>query len=203
MTTSRDRRTVARRLLAAALGMLLSGCSFMSVQRPRSPAVTEDPRMPDTCTTSNQAAVADTVLAGVGLVAGYIWLLSEVVKGTDCIETSTSTCNSGNPAPGLGVMAAGGVFAGSAIYGWVSAAQCRHRVVAGSRCASGDIAACQRLKPGWVPPPGWRAGPTLEPRPVPMPPPAPPAPPAPGSQEWTQEPPPQPGAPPPPPPNPR
>jgi hypothetical protein len=183
MTYPRDRATLARWLLAAALGMVVSGCSFVSVQRPRSPAAVDDPRVLDTCTTSSGAPIADTVLAGVGLVAGYVATMVALVDEAYCIDRATSSCHSGNPASGLAVMGTGLIFAGSAIYGYVSTAKCRHRVVAGGRCAYGDFNACQKLKPGWLPPPGWRAGAIFEPSP-----PTPPAAPAPSSQEWTQEP---------------
>ena len=161
MMNSRIRPTAPRRLLVAALGVLMSGCSFMSVQRPRPPAAIEDPRVADTCTASSQTAIADTVLGAAGLVAGYALMVSAVLE---CNETATGYCESGNPLPGLAIMGAGGVFAGSAIYGYVSAAQCRRHVVASGRCANGDLGACNRLKPDWAPPAGWRAGPTLEPR---------------------------------------
>ncbi len=188
MTTSRHRPKVARRLLAAALAMLVSGCSFVSVQRARPPQAVEDPRLVDTCTTSRQAPVADTVLGAAALVAGYAMILSEAVKHQDCLDShpySSSSCDDvGNPLPGLGVALAALPFTGSAIYGYTTTAQCRRKVTAGGRCQNGDLAACQKVKPGWAPPPGWRAGATLEPRPTPVP----------SAPEWTQEPPP-PGAP--------
>ncbi len=186
MTTSRERPAVARRLLAAALGVLMSGCSFVSVQRPRPPLAVEDPTVLDTCTTSSQAPIADTVLGAAGLVAGYVAMLVSLADDFDCVETTTSTCDSGSPAPALALFGAGALYAGSAVYGYVSTAQCRRRVVAGGRCANGDVGACLRLSPGWAPPPGWRAGPTLAPRPLPASSTAP----APSPAEWTEIPPP-------------
>jgi len=208
MTTLRERPTVARRLLAAALAGLMSGCSFVSVQRHRPPAAVDDPGIPDTCTTSSQAAVADTVIGAAALVGGYIAMIVSVMDDIDnCWESSSTTCDEdhGSPGTGLAIMGAGAVYAGSAVYGYVSTAQCRRRVVAGGRCANGDLGACQKVKPGWAPPSGWRAGPTLAPRPVPewpepaaaptpAPPSAAPAPtppqgaPAPSTSEWTHEP---------------
>ena len=196
MTTLRERRALGRGLAGPALAVLFSGCSFVSVQRARPPQAVEDPRVLDTCTTSKQAAVADTVIGAAALVAGYAMILSEAVKHQDCLDShpySSSSCDGvGNPLPGVAVLGGSLAFAGSAVYGYTTTAQCRRKVTTGGRCQNGDLAACQKLKPGWVPPPGWRAGPTLEPRPMPTPPaPAgspPAATPAPGSPEWTQEP---------------
>ncbi len=205
MKTSPERPALRRGVIASVVAVLASGCSFVSVQRARPPQAVEDPRVLDTCTTSRSAAVADTVIGAAALVAGYAMILNEAVKHQDCLDShpySSSTCDSvGNPLPGLAVMGGSLAFAGSAIYGYTVTAQCRRKITAGGRCQNGDLGACQKLKPGWVPPPGWRAGPTLEPRPVEPPPAAPPPPaatPAPGSQEWTQEPQ-QPGQAPPPP----
>jgi len=177
MTDWRD-GTVRGPLLAATLGILVSGCSFASVQRPRPPAAVQDPRVLDTCTASSAPPIADTVLGGVGLVAGYVATVVALLDETSCVDSTTSSCHSGSVAPGLAMMAAGAVFAGSAVYGYVSTAQCRRRVVVGGRCANGDLNACQKLKPGWVPPPGWRAGAILEPK----------TPPAPSSEGWIHEP---------------
>ena len=186
MTTLGNRATVMRRLLAASLVMLVSGCSFVSVQRPRPPDAVDDPRVPDTCTTSSQAPIGDTILGGAGLVVGYVATLVALMGNVDCVDTATSSCRSGNPAPGLAIMGAGALFAGSAIYGYISTAKCRHRVVASGRCANGDLISCQKLKPGWAPT-SWSAGANLKPRPSP-PSPTIPAPAAPSSEEWTEEP---------------
>jgi hypothetical protein len=198
MTISRVRSTVGRRLLAAALSTLVSGCAFVSVQRHRPPAAVEDPGAPDTCTTSSGAAVADTVIGAAALVGGYIAMIVSVMDDIDnCWESSSTTCDEdhGSPAAGLAIMGAGAVYAGSAVYGYVSTAQCRRRVAASGRCADGDLGACQKVKPGWAPPPGWRSGPSFAPRPVPVWPEAPaaaaPPPagtPAPSTSEWTHEP---------------
>jgi hypothetical protein len=194
MATTRERPAWGRGLLAVALATLTSGCSFASVQRPRPPDAVDDPRTPDTCTTSSEAPVADTVLGGIGLVGGYVAFVLSLAEDLDCVDTATHSCSSGNPAPGLAVMGAGALFAASAIYGYVATAKCRHRIVASGRCANGDLGACWRVKPGWAPPPAWRSGPTLQPRPYAAPPAyAPPG----GTPEWTQEPAP-PAAPPPP-----
>lgn len=166
-----------RRLLAAAVCVVFCGCSFVSVQRSRAPEAIQDPRVLDDCSTSRQAPVVDTVLAAAGLIGGYAMMLAALMKNVDCVETSTNKCESGNPLPGIGVMAAGGVFTGSAIYGYVTTAQCRRRVVVGQRCGNGDLMSCQRLKPDWRPPPGWRPqGAVLEPMPASVPP-------APGPQD--------------------
>lgn len=192
MMISRGRPTFARHVVAAALATFMSGCSFVSVQRPRSPAEIADPRLPDTCTTTPASAIADSVLGGAGVAVGYVATVVGLMGDMGCSRTATSGCSSGNAAPGLAILGAGAAFVGSAIYGYVSTAQCRHRIRAGGRCGTGDLGACQRLKPGWVPPAGWRAGGILEPN-------LPPAPavfPSPSPSEWTQEPAPPRGGPP-------
>lgn len=158
---------LTRRLIAACTCLALSGCSFVNVQRARPPAEVEDPRVLETCTTTSEAPAADTVLAGVGLIGGYAWMIYSLMPAPNCTETYSSTCSSrGNPLPGLGAMVAGGVFVGSAIYGYVSTARCRRHIVAERRCASGDLWTCQKLSPGWRPPAAWRApGALLEPVP--------------------------------------
>lgn len=171
MTRTSAREPRARQLLAAVVCVAYSGCSFATVQRSRPPEAIQDPRVLDDCSASREAPVADTVFAAAGLVAGYALMIAALAKNADCIQTSTNRCESGNPLPGLGVMAAGGVFAGSAIYGYVTTAQCRRRVVVGQRCGNGDLMSCQRLKPDWMPPPGWRPrGAVLEPMPASAPP---------------------------------
>jgi hypothetical protein len=166
MTTTPVRRP--SRVLAAALAIVMSGCSFVSVNRVRQPADVSDPRVLDTCTASSDAAIGDTVLAGAGIIAGNAMLFAAAADAS-CSSTTTgsSTCKTGDPAPGLAVLAAAMLFTGSAVYGYITTAQCRRHVETGGLCATGDYYACQRLKPGWTPPPGWRAGPTLDPRPVP------------------------------------
>jgi hypothetical protein len=196
MTIARIRAGAMRRPIAAVVCLAFSGCSFATVQRARPAAEVEDPRVVETCTTARSAPVADSVLAGVGLVGGYFGLLASA--GMDCSTTTTSSgtsrsCgNDGGDAvalANLAAMAAGGVFLGSAIYGHATTAQCRRHIAAERRCASGDVWTCDKLSPGWRPPPGWRApGAVLEPvpgsgpgaAPPPIPPPgnAPPAPPA-------------------------
>ncbi len=177
MTSSRDSQRVIRHLLAAVVGVALSGCSFVSVQRARPPAKVEDPRAPEECTTSKRAPIVDTVIAAAGFTAAVVATAAFAEENPD---------GQGYWIVGLPFYAVGGLSAGSAAYGYTTTAQCRRRIALGARCANGDLEACLRRKPGWEPPPGWRAGPTLEPR-------SPPGAPAPGAPPWTSEPP-QPGS---------
>lgn len=152
MTISRARPKLARRLIAAALVMLVSGCSIVSVQRPRSPRRVEDPRVLDDCTRAPAAPILDTVLAAAGLAVGYLAAL----------ESSWGSPPGTGPSDlSLAIMGTGALFTGSAVHGHISTGKCRRRVRTGEWCANGDLDACQRLKPGWAPPPEWRPGATL------------------------------------------
>lgn len=155
------RSTAARRLLAAAVAVSFSGCSFATVQRARPPAEIDDPRVADDCTTSKLAPGADTALAVVGVVANVV-----LTNTKSSCDPSRSSCNS-HYLPPLAAGIAGAVFTGSAIYGYFSTARCRNRVAAADRCASGNESACYKLRPTWSPPAGWRpAGAFLEPAPT-------------------------------------
>lgn len=137
MASSRVRPMLPRRLLAVAIAFLMSGCSFANVHRPRPAAAVEDPRVPDTCTATVRAPVADTVMGAAVLVLGCgLIVLDARMRGDD-------------PVPGLAIMGAGAAYVGSATYGYVSTAQCRRRVAANGRCANGDLVACHKVKPGW------------------------------------------------------
>lgn len=179
MAISSARPTIARRLLAAALGLLMaSGCSFVSVHRPRSRRAIEDPRVRDDCTARSAAPIVDTVLAGAGLAAGVIAYINAVGV------TAGPDRDRGSPDLAVALLGTGAIFTASAIHGHLSTGKCRRRARIGEWCADGDLDACQRLKPGWTPPAGWFTGPTLPP----TPPPVAPMNPAPSSPEWTREP---------------
>lgn len=191
---SRARRTAARRVIAASTCLVVSGCSFTTVRRVRPAAEVEDPRVVETCTRVPAAAIADSVVAAVGFAAGLLMITAAPVScgpsstsGTGSNGTSNGGCTGGGvPVAGLTAMVAGGVFVGSAIYGHASAAQCRRHVAAARRCANGDAWMCQKLSPGWTPPPGFRpAGSVLELEPGPASPPraAAPAAPQPGAHD--------------------
>lgn len=155
MRTSITRATAARRL-GAVLCLALTGCSVVAVQRARPPAEVEDPRVLEPCTTSAAAPIADTVLAAAALGVGYVALAIEMMAPCSRCER--------DGAPALAALATGGVFLGSALFGHVNTARCRHARVDGRRCANGDAWSCHKRSPGWTPPPGWRApGAVLEP----------------------------------------
>lgn len=138
IASSRIRPTLPRRLPAVATAVLMSGCSIASVQRPRPAAAIEDPRVPDTCTSTVRAPVADTVMGAAVLALGYgLLALDAGMRGA------------GTRGPGLVTIGVGAAYAGSATYGYVSTAQCRRRVAANGRCANGDLVACHKVKPGW------------------------------------------------------
>ncbi len=158
----------ARRLIAAGVATALSGCSFTTTQRP--PAVVEDPRVSDPCTTSVQAPVADTVLAGAALVGAYIALVVAAIDSADSCSGQTGACDTHfDGAPALALVGAGALFGSSAAYGFVGSHQCKRRTSLTDQCANGNLGACRRVTPGWTPPPG-----LLAPRGVPPPPPVPP-----------------------------
>ncbi|HEX9051473.1 MAG TPA: hypothetical protein VF841_13160, partial [Anaeromyxobacter sp.] len=162
MTTTRARFGKRRRGLAAALGIVLSGCSFTSVQRP--PRTVEDPRVADPCTTSVQAPIADTVLAGAALVGAYVALVVSMVDRVNTCSGQTGSCSTHvDVAPALALVGAGALFGSSAIYGFVGTHQCKRRTSLAGRCAYGDAGACRLLKPGWVPPPGLFPAPSAVP----------------------------------------
>lgn len=151
MPSSRSRPALPS-LLAVALAFLMSGCSIASVQRRRPAAAVEDPRVPDTCTATQAAPIADTVMAAAVLALGYGLIALEAgLRGDDFFM-------------GRAIMGVGAGYAGSAAYGYVSTAQCRRRVAANMRCAKGDLVACQEVKPGWPATGSWRARPMLTPR---------------------------------------
>jgi hypothetical protein len=162
-----SRSTAPRRLVAAAVAVSFSGCSFATVQRARPPAEIDDPRVADDCTTSNLAPGADTALAVSGMIAGNVMLMEMNKADPGCDSTRTRCGTVGNPVPGLAAIVAGAVFTGSAVYGYFTTAKCRNRVAAANRCATGDGYACNKLSPTWSPPAGWRPpGSLLEPAPT-------------------------------------
>lgn len=175
MTTTRQR--VGTRCLSAALGLVLAGCSFVTVRQP--PTAVDDPRVPDPCTTSVQAPVADTILAGAALVGAYIALVVSMVDSTDSCYGQTGSCSTHvDPAPALALVGAGALFGSSAAYGFVGTHRCKRRTSLTGQCANGNLAACRAVRPGWVPPPTLLAPPAAvppaSPRPTWPPPSAPP-----------------------------
>jgi hypothetical protein len=143
----------------AAAAVASSGCSAVLVQRPQDEIA--DPTVPDTCTRSVGAPVADTVIAGVSLASGIVGLELLAIASTEC--SFGSDCNvSGIRAFTIAAGAVALATAASSIYGYTTTSHCRRQVKLGDRCARGDLAACRSLKPGWDPasaPAGWGAPP--------------------------------------------
>lgn len=149
MMHSRGHGSFGRRVLPAVLG-LACACSFTTVQRARPTERVEDPRtLDDSCTTSKRAPLVDVVTAGVTGIAGM------VAAGIIWDDMTDGEGGQGGMLVAAPLMAPATVLLGSGIYGYTTTAQCRRRIAAGGRCAEGELDACLRLKPGWVPPEGW------------------------------------------------
>jgi hypothetical protein len=160
VTVARGERSVGLaprpRLVAAALALATAGCSFVAVRRPKP---IDDPTVADGCTRSPAAPIADTVAVvlawGTTVTAGLISLTETSACGgsPDCADSDFGTL----AAVGAGVTAA---TAASMVYGYVNTQRCRRNAELSGLCATGDRAACEELKPGWMPPPGWSPPPT-------------------------------------------
>jgi hypothetical protein len=155
MTTPRLRPS-RRTALAAALALASSGCSVVFVHRPS--ADIDDPTIIEPCTRSPAPPIVDTAVAVgsafMALVMSYVLAMESGFCGDD------PECNT----PGLkglviGSAALAVASTASAAYGYVTTSRCRRNVRMGDRCARGDVAACQALKPGWSPPAAWGAPP--------------------------------------------
>jgi len=101
------------------------------------------------CTTSRAAPVLDAVCAGYFVANGIYWATvtscDSAAFGTRCAEAGTKTAGVLLSA-GLAVLC--GLSAGS---GFGQAARCQEVKDLNAGCMSGDLKACQQLRPGWVP----------------------------------------------------
>ena len=144
-----------RHVVVIAVALASSGCSFVTVERSRA---LEDPTAPDPCTTSAAAPVADVALALAAAGAAVFQGVEAEAAAIGCVgQPPGCDKGSGHAAAFFGLLAASATFAVSGTYGAVTTSTCRRSVGLRDRCASGDLAACRDLKPGWQPTPGWPA----------------------------------------------
>ncbi len=176
----RSKRRVA---FVAALTLPLGGCSWIFMTKAPDPVVA--PNYPIDCTSSNAAPILDTICSAY-FVANGIYLLavpdcSHASIGESCIDGGTKYAGAALSA-GLAVVC--GISAGA---GYPSSTRCQQVKDLNALCITGDMRACQALRPGWTPPsgappfpgvappPGTVPPPGLQPAPPPVQPPAPPA----------------------------
>lgn len=137
--------------LAAAL-ILVSGCSWITVQAPPSGAVRRDDRL--SCTTSVAAPVTDTVVGGLALGAGGLG----VAGGIAGLSCDPATCWIQEPLAltylGMGIVLLGvaAVEGFSAAHGYVATAGCRELRDAQLACVSGVEQSCRALEARGGPP---------------------------------------------------
>jgi hypothetical protein len=158
--------------LVGALTLLAfgnGGCSWLFMSSAPEPVLA--PSSPIECTSSRAAPVLDSICAGYFVANGIFWAAadscSDVASG-DCYESSTK---SSGIAISAGLAA---LCAFSAVSGFRSSGRCGQVKGLNALCITGDVAACQALRPGFTPS-GWTPA---QPRPDPWgAPPAPPPPP--------------------------
>src|SRR5262249_10576542 len=126
-----------------------SGCSWAFMSRP--PRVVAAPNYPVDCTSSRAAPVLDTVCAAYfvanGIVIAALPSCEKVGGGEPCASSGVKTG---------GIIVSGGlaVLCGfSAAFGYEGAARCQEVKDLNAGCMTGDVRACQQLRPGWAPAP--------------------------------------------------
>jgi len=168
--------------LAGALTLLAftsGGCSWIFMSKAPEPVAA--PNYPVECTSSRAAPVLDAICAGYFVANGIFLAAAESCDsasfGETCYDSSAKTAGI---ALSAGLAA---VCAFSSASGFKTATSCGKVKSLNALCITGDLAACQALRPGWVPP---GAAPAQRPDAWSVPP-APPAPPvAPPPQEQPQ-----------------
>ena len=138
-----------------AMAALSTGCSWIFMTK--APGQVATPNLPVDCTSSRAAPVLDTICSGY-FVANGIYLLA--VK--DCADASFGeTCVSSGTKTGGALLSAGlaVVCIASAASGYGYASRCEQVKDWNSLCISGDLSACQQLRPNWVPQANWQPGP--------------------------------------------
>jgi hypothetical protein len=113
------------------------------------PEVVSAPNDPIDCTISRVAPVLDTICVGFFIVNGILLATDQdcvlAGKGPSCLGGSTKT-------GGLVLSAGLGLLCGlSAASGFGHAMKCEQMKELNALCATGDQAACRRLRPDWVP----------------------------------------------------
>jgi hypothetical protein len=142
---------MTRSRLAAAstlVAFLNGGCSWIFMSKAPDPVVA--PNYPVECTSSRAAPVLDTICAGYFVANGIFWAAADTCDGGsgDCFESSEKTTGIALSA-GLAALCAV-----SAASGYRSATACGKVKSLNALCITGDMAACQALRPGWAPS-GW------------------------------------------------
>ena len=151
--------TGTRAFPAAAICILISGCSWAFMTKP--PQTVATPAYPIDCTTSRAAPILDTICVGYFIANGiYLASLEDCSSagfGQSCVSSSTK-------AGGLLVSAGLGLLCGfSAASGYGYAARCEEKKDLNALCISGDQESCRRLRPGWVPQPAGGSSPRMTP----------------------------------------
>jgi hypothetical protein len=162
---TRSNRRIA---LLVALVLPLSGCSWIFMTKAPEPVVA--PNYPVDCTSSNAAPILDTICSAYFVVNGvYLLTLTDCSSagfGESCTDSGTKYAGAALSA-GLAVLC--GISAGA---GYPASTRCQQVKDLNALCITGDLGACQKLRPGWTPP--------AQPAPPPnQPPPQPAAPPPP------------------------
>ncbi len=146
----------ARRTVALAACLCLTGCSLIGMTRPPPPPVADSP--PVTCTTSRLAPALDTagaVLLGVpGLVTTVYGIATPACSGSgwDCLlQPRSGSDKAAIIAVGLSVLGVGVLQAVSAANGYGWASRCEDLREAQLACLSGVEPSCAMLRA--VPPP--------------------------------------------------
>jgi hypothetical protein len=136
--------------LAGALTLLTftsGGCSWIFMSKAPEPVVA--PNYPVECTSSRAAPVLDSIFAGLYVVNAIAYASVDSCDSASfdevCFESSTK-------AAGIAVSAGlAAVLVASATSGFRSATRCGQVKGLNALCITGDLAACQALRPGFVP----------------------------------------------------
>jgi hypothetical protein len=129
-----------------------SGCSWIFMSKAPEPVVA--PNYPIECTSSRAAPVIDSIFAGLYALEGIAFASIESCDGTagevTCVEPEAKAASI---AVSVGLAA---VLFASATSGFRKATRCGQVKSLNALCITGDLAACQSLRPGFVPavPPG-------------------------------------------------
>ncbi len=124
-----------------------SGCSWAFMAKP--PHIVAVPNYPVDCTTSRAAPVLDTICSAYFVANGIL-----VAALPNC-----ENVRSGEPCAASSVKAGGIILSGglallcgfSAGSGFGGSARCQQVKDLNAGCMTGDLRACQQLRPGWVP----------------------------------------------------
>src|SRR5229473_3366270 len=144
---SMARRWKRAAALLCTLAVPSSGCSWAFMTK--GPVVVAVPNYPVDCTTSRAAPVLDTICSAYFVANGIL-----VAAFPNC-----ENVRGGEPCAASGVKAGGIILSGglallcgfSAGSGFGGSARCQQVKDLNAGCMTGDLRACQQLRPGWVP----------------------------------------------------